>query len=254
MLRLIKEITGYHIRGINGDIGKVKDLIFDERNTAIRYLVADVGKFILEKDVLISTVSLNEPEWSSKTVPVNLNTEQIREAPGIDSHQTVSRQHEIEIHEVYGWPIYWAVPGADDEFYARQGLNPEVVVKDEKAEEAEQKETFLRSFNEITGYSVKSGDEAVGEVKDMVMDDITWKIRYFVIEAGKFLNKRDFIVSPDWIDSYDWGESSVSVNVDSEKIKECPEFNPSEPINRKYEKILYDYYGRPKYWEHYKNQ
>jgi len=29
------------------------------------------------------------------------------------------------------------------------------------------------------------------------------------------------------------------------KIKESPEFDPSTPVNSEYEKILYDYYGRP---------
>jgi hypothetical protein len=33
-----------------------------------------------------------------------------------------------------------------------------------------------------------------------------------------------------------------------QKIKNSPEWNPSAPINREYEARLYDYYGRPVYW------
>jgi hypothetical protein len=34
-----------------------------------------------------------------------------------------------------------------------------------------------------------------------------------------------------------------------QSIKESPEFDASTGINRKYESSLYDYYGRPVYWD-----
>jgi len=33
-----------------------------------------------------------------------------------------------------------------------------------------------------------------------------------------------------------------------EEIKNSPEFDPAAPVNREYEEVLHDYYGRPKYW------
>jgi hypothetical protein len=34
-----------------------------------------------------------------------------------------------------------------------------------------------------------------------------------------------------------------------DSVRNSPEFDPREPVNREYEVRLYDYYGRPKYWE-----
>jgi hypothetical protein len=31
-------------------------------------------------------------------------------------------------------------------------------------------------------------------------------------------------------------------------IESSPEYDPEAPINRQYEEVFYDYYGRPKYW------
>ena len=47
----------------------------------------------------------------------------------------------------------------------------------------------------------------------------------------------------------DWEKSHVDVNLKREAVKDSPEYNPNEPVNRKYEERLYDYYGRPKYWK-----
>jgi hypothetical protein len=40
-----------------------------------------------------------------------------------------------------------------------------------------------------------------------------------------------------------------SVDLKGESIRNSPEFDPGEPVNRDYEERLYDYYGRLKYWE-----
>ena len=32
-------------------------------------------------------------------------------------------------------------------------------------------------------------------------------------------------------------------------VESAPEYAPEAPVNRQYEARLYDYYGRPKYWE-----
>jgi len=40
-LRSTKDITGYHIQALDGEIGHVTDFIIDEENWSIRYLVVD---------------------------------------------------------------------------------------------------------------------------------------------------------------------------------------------------------------------
>jgi len=34
-----------------------------------------------------------------------------------------------------------------------------------------------------------------------------------------------------------------------EDVKESPVYDPAEPVNREYEILWYDYYGRPVYWK-----
>ena len=57
------------------------------------------------------------------------------------------------------------------------------------------------------------------------------------------------LVSTSWVESVNWPDKRVSVDLDIEAIRHSPEYDPSKPINREYELRLYDYYGRPHYWE-----
>jgi hypothetical protein len=53
------------------------------------------------------------------------------------------------------------------------------------------------------------------------------------------------MLSLNWVEAISWLNSNFSVNLSKEKIKESPEFDPGKPIKSKYEKRLYEYYGRP---------
>jgi len=106
MLRSIKEITGYVLQAVDGEIGRCKDFLFDDENWTIRYMVADTGKWLPGKKVLISPISLAEPDWTSSLLPVRLSQKQVEQAPELDENAPVSRQYEIKYHQYFGWPTY----------------------------------------------------------------------------------------------------------------------------------------------------
>ena len=49
----------------------------------------------------------------------------------------------------------------------------------------------------------------------------------------------------------DWNKDKKTWIVDLKKdiIEKSPDFDASKPVNREYEVRLYDYYGRPVYWD-----
>jgi sporulation protein YlmC with PRC-barrel domain len=248
MLRSVKEITGYMIQAKDGKIGRCKDFLFDDEMWTIRYMVADTGKWLPDKKVLISPVSLGEPDWASNLFPVRLSKKQIEQAPELDDNAPVSRQYEIKYHEYFGWPLYW------------QGLEvwgpynyPGPLFSEKKKEGVEvgykNGDPHLRSAKEVTGYHIHANDGEIGHVEDFIVDDQTWTIRYMVIDTSNWLpGSRKVLVSPTWIDSVDWLENRVGMDLTVDQIKQGPEYDPSEPINPTYEVRLYDFYGRPKYW------
>ena len=103
MLRSVNEIMNYTLVAKDGEIGRCKDFLFDDQHWTIRYMVADTGKWLPGRKVLISPLSLEEPEWATRKFPVTLTKEQIEKSPPLDEDAPVSR-----LYDYYGRPKYWA--------------------------------------------------------------------------------------------------------------------------------------------------
>jgi uncharacterized protein YrrD len=107
----------------------------------------------------------------------------------------------------------------------------------------------LRSTREVIGYYIEASDGDIGHVEDFIIDVEAWMIRYMVVNTRNWLPGKNVLVAPEWITAMSWGESKVMVDLTRDSIKSSPEFDPSAPVNRVYEEQLYDFYGRPKYWQ-----
>ena len=239
MLRSIDELIGYKIEASDGEMGKVSDFLFDDELWVIRYLVANTGNWLVGRQVLISPAAFyGKPRWESEKFPLILTRQMVEESPDIREDEPVSRQKESEIAAYYNWPAYWyPVP--------YRSVN---VSAAEKSQDEENGDSHLRSVREVTGYHIEAQDGSIGHVEDFIIDDERWKIMYLVVDTKNWLPGRKVLVSRLWIDEVSWPGSKVRVDLSREVIEKSPEFDPSKPVNREYEEVLYDYYGRPKYW------
>lgn len=250
MMRSISRLIGSTVRAKDGDIGRVEEFYFDDHKWVIRYMVVDTGRWLQGREVLISTVALKKPEWKSRAFPVDLNKEQVRKSPGIDTDKPVSRQHEAELHDHYNWPIYWSM-GLEP--YARVGYPVPAhfppPARQKVASLERPADPNLRSTRQVTGYYFQALDGEIGHVHDFIVDDETWAIRYVVVSTQNWLPGKKVLVFPSWIRRVSWDKSKMFVDLSRESIKSSPAFDPSKAVSRGYEERLFEHYGQPKYWE-----
>ena len=62
MLRSTKDLRGYRIHAKDGDIGKTHEFYFDDEQWTVRYLIANTGKWLLGRLVLVSPHALGKPD------------------------------------------------------------------------------------------------------------------------------------------------------------------------------------------------
>lgn len=250
MLRNLNSLLGHKIQATDGELGKVDEFYFDDMTWYIRYMVAETGGWLSGRKVLISTAALRAPDWKSKTFPVALTRKKVLKSPDIDTRKTVTRQHELELHKHYAWPLYWG-----EGFYAggmSGGLlfpptREEGENRPDAADSEAREETHLQSTRAVTGYRIHAADGAIGHVTDYIIDDGKWNILYLVADTGTWLPGRKVLVSPHWIECVDWETSEVFVDLTRDAIRKSPEFDPSQPVSVDYESALHDHYGRPKF-------
>ena len=106
-------------------------------------------------------------------------------------------------------------------------------------------DAHLRSAREIRGYELQGSDEMIGNIDDFIVDDQTWQVRYLVITTSAHWFAKQVLIAPQWTTSISWEKKAASVDISREAIQRCPEWNAGAAINREYETLLYDYYGRP---------
>jgi hypothetical protein len=243
----------YKLLAKDGEIGKVKDFFFSDIFWTIRYLVADTGKWLQERLVLISPAALGKPDWILKSFPVNMSKEKIVQSPPVEKDKPVSKQREAELMTYYTWPMF--TYGVETTQFAEMQLMAERLklaedkMSKQESGEDKQDDPHLRSIEEVNGYSIRAQDGSIGHVEDFIFEDTSWIIRYMVVDTRNFLPGRKVLVSPEWINNVDWLNKEVSVDMIRDSVKDSPEYDPSKPVNRSYELQLYDYYGRPTYWD-----
>ena len=111
MLSKVKTLNGYSIQNTNAEtIGKVKDIYFDDRHWTVRYLVANTGKWLTGRKVLLSPYALVAVNTDHENIVADLTKKQIEDSPSLDSDKPVSKQFESDYYGYYGWPNYWYGP------------------------------------------------------------------------------------------------------------------------------------------------
>ncbi|MFT6935462.1 MAG: sporulation protein YlmC with PRC-barrel domain [Maribacter sp.] len=250
MKQSINSLLGYTIKGMDGEIGKVEEFYFDDRTSTIRYLVVKTGGWLSEKKVLISPEAFQKPELESKTFSVNLTQEKIKNSPDIDTDKPVSRKQEELIRGYYTWPGYYGngmygYPGFGMWGYPLvevRGTEKKMIQR--KAKEHAADNSHLRSTDEVTGYTIHATDGDIGEVKNFIVEDLTWKIHFLVVETGNWFSEKKVLISPEWIKDVKWEEQKVTINHSKDGVKNSPEYDSSQPINDAYEHSLNDYYEK----------
>jgi hypothetical protein len=241
----MKGLCNFSIGAIDDKIGTVHSFLFDGQKWIVRYLVMDTGTWLPGRKLLIAVGALGQPNWQNHLFPVRLTKEQIEKSPSIDTDKPVSRQREIELHKYYGWAPYWG-PGLGIPLGGVPSARP---IESEHEKEAAKGDPNLRSTHEVSGYQIHAADGQIGHVEDFIVSDEDWVIRYLVADTRKWLPGRSVLVSPEWVQKISWDKQEVYVDATKEAVKNCPEYDPSEPVNHEYEVRLYDYFGRPAYWK-----
>ena len=242
MLRSAHELLGYRIHATDGNLGKVHDFLLDDQSWAVRYIVVDTGFWMPNRQVLISPVEAGQPRWSQHVLPVTLTRQQVEDSPLIEAHLPVSRQHELRLVDYYGWPTYWGPTGP---------VMADVPVSTAEEPPAPQTspDPHLRSMRELRGYHLCASDGQIGHVADFIVDTESWTVRYVIVDRRNWLPGKKVLLAAGWIENVDWANRLVHADLPREEISNSPPFDPAAPVNRAYEQRLYDYYGRPAYWQ-----
>jgi len=96
MLSTTGELIRYDAEATDGQIGSVKDLLFDDQSWKLRFLVIDTGGFLYHHKVLIDPQNVRDLKFPEETVVLDLSKCDVEASAEPKTSPPVSQQADQE--------------------------------------------------------------------------------------------------------------------------------------------------------------
>jgi uncharacterized protein YrrD len=202
MLCDLKALVGSPVAATDGEMGSVRNFLFDDQSWKVRYLVVDVGNWLKRRDVVLPITALEKPDWTNRTCHAHLTREQVRNSPDVDAEKPVSRQQEIAMHDYFGPLASW-VDSESNTSHMPTGMKFPVHTAEV---------LHLRSTSHMLGYQVWATDGDFGTLEGFVMDEASWHLGYLDVRSGDWLHNRSVLVPTRWVQSVSWAEFRIHLH------------------------------------------
>ncbi|WP_285008047.1 PRC-barrel domain-containing protein [Pedobacter faecalis] len=236
MHRYMSELIGCPLRATDGEIGKVKDVYFDDYSWTVRYLVVETGNWLFERKVLISPYDAGvRVDPDSQTLPVELTRDQVKRSPDVDTELPVSRQQESNLFDYYSWPSF----GRAGMGYPTTGMLKAATDFKEKMEGEKEFDPHLRSFRHVGQYEIHNDRGRLGLVKDLTIALDDWSIPRLLIDDVFTSDQERVIIPTSSILKIDWSSYQIMTSLSQEDLDRAPRINSpgfwseeSKPLGR----------------------
>jgi hypothetical protein len=233
MMHSLKDLTGFALAAQDGEIGTLREAYFDDARWTLRHLVVETGGWLSGRRVLVSPHAVSGIDLVARQVAVTLTRSQVERAPSIDSDRPVSRQHEHDVYDFYGYPYYWGGSGLWGTLDMPMGgaiapFTPPMPSEAERAArqaEHDSANPHLRSSAEVTGYEVRASDGSIGHVHDFLFDAGNWRIEWLVVDTHDWLPDRLVLVPPRLVLGVDWSARQAVVRLNRQAVHDSPPYH-----------------------------
>src|SRR5918992_1208436 len=81
---------------------------------------------------------------------------------------------------------------------------------------------MLRSVKDLHYYGLHATDGNMGVVYSVLFEELTWTVRYLVVDTGTWLPGRQVLIAPISLGAADWETQRISVKLTTDQIKNSP--------------------------------
>lgn len=215
MLYRMQPLLGHQIHASDGHIGKLDDFYFDDNQWCMRYLIVDIGRFLIGRKVLISPVAVVSIDVPTETVSLRHSMDEIGNSPDIDLDKPVYRQLEEQLLNYYAWAPHWM---------------PQHDLPDLQTNPVATEDTHLRSMNNVCKYTVMAFDGRVGSISDFILDDNGWRLPLVVLDTSHYLSPSHVIIPASHLKGIRVEDKEISIDMKREEVAESPSFDPTRPL------------------------
>ncbi len=100
-LRSAREILGYSISALDGEVGFVEDFLIDNEKWNINYIILDTHKWLPGRKIVLPVEWISEITWHEKEVGLDVKKDTVKGSADYDPDKKIGSDYEAHIHSHY---------------------------------------------------------------------------------------------------------------------------------------------------------
>ncbi len=121
-LRCTSMTIGYKVMASDKQAGKVVDMILDDHEWKIKYLVVDTNGFLPLGDVLLSVKHVDGFVTDDEIISIDISSDELKHCPKYDSNAPVNRDYVMKYYDYEGRLVGTAEKNVDEYSKLDKGL------------------------------------------------------------------------------------------------------------------------------------
>jgi hypothetical protein len=174
MDRRVQDLRRIPVLSRDGPLGRAVEVLFDDRSWSVRYLVVDRRSELGGRLVLVPPPDITDIDDDAGAIHVSFDLAAAADLLDISRDMPVDRQREAEISRAALFMPFWG-GGASGEHVGFVAVT--VDPPETGAGVGAKPDPHLRSSADIRGYRVRARGDRIGRIRDLIFDDLDWRIR-----------------------------------------------------------------------------
>lgn len=246
MLRSVEDLERYAIQGRDGEVGRVRDVYFDDTSWVVRYLSVEAGPWLFHRPLLIPPSVTGPADWTGKVLALALTRDEVRRDPRQYTPKPVPRQLRMGFIGPPGFPYQSAGPGswsaadrtvpATSVSAGRSDLRSSLSSAEGNglfhaddraaAQSPVDADPHLHSGNAIRQCRIRALDGIAGQVRGMLIEENAWVVRFLIVATSEVGDEEQVLIASPWILDVEWSDALIRVDLTREQIKESTNYVP----------------------------
>ena len=198
MMLCAKELIGREIHALDGPLGSLSDIYFDDASWNVRYFVVDIGTLFHRRKVLLTPEAVSDANLEERSILLKHTVDEIKRSPGAETDEPVFRQLEEQSLNYYGWVAHW---------------NPMGGMHEPQPQPRPFGDTNLRSMKNVFKYMVMAFDGRVGVIEDFVIDRDSWHIPMALLDTVHFLPETHLSIPTKRLKAIRCADEEISIDM-----------------------------------------
>ena len=107
---------------------------------------------------------------------------------------------------------------------------------------------MLCELKALIGSPVVATDSEMGSVRNFLFDDLSWKVRYLVVDVGNWLKRRYVVLPITVLEKPDWANNTCCAHLTKDQVYKSPDVDTEKPVSRQQEIAMHEYFGPLATW------